>query len=204
MPRVIYLVHTSPGRTRLRLPSLRRLPKDAEQLAEGLQHVEGVEEVEVRPFTGSVLCVHDPYVLSVERLLAEVTRLTDVTVVVRPGDVSSEEEVELRRALAEGSGVARAAAQAFKGVNVDVLRATGGRMDLGTLTTLCFMLAGAVEVAMTRKLDAPKWFNLGWWAFRTFATIEEVAIEHAESPMRHASDGPGSTPSASEEPLHDA
>ena len=81
MPRVIYVVHTTPGRTRLRLPWLRRASEEAEPLAEGLQGVEGVEEVEVRPFTGSVLCRHDPYVLGADGVLEEVMRLTGVDVV---------------------------------------------------------------------------------------------------------------------------
>ena len=204
MSRVIYLVHTSPGRTRLRLPWLRRASEEAQPLAESLQLVEGVEEVEVRPFTGSVLCRHDPYELSADGLLEEVMRLTGVDVVVRPGEEPPEEEAELLRALSEGSGVARAATQFVKGVNVDVLRATEGRMDLGSLATLGFMVAGAVDVVVRGKLPFPQWFNLGWWAFRTFTTTEKLAIERTESPLRNANHGPHSAAGVSEVPQHDA
>lgn len=203
MPRVIYLVHASPGRTRLRLPWLRHEKGETEPLAEGLQRVEGVEEVEVRPFTGSVLCAHDPYVLSVDGLLDEVMRLTDVNVVVRPGEEPPEEEAELLRALSEGSGVARAAAQFFKGVNVDLLRATGGGMDLGSLTALGFIVAGAVDVTVRRTLPFPRWFNLAWWAFRTFTTAEKLAIERTANPLRRGNHGPHVSPGAGM-PHHDA
>jgi hypothetical protein len=204
MPRVIYLVHTSHGRTRLRLPCLRRDANLATPLAEGLQQVRGVEEVEVRPFTGSVLCVHDPYELSVDALLEEVRRLSGITTVVRPGEETPEEETELLRALEEGSGIARAASQFFKGVNVDVLRASEGRADLGTLAALGFAVAGAAEVVRTRKLPFPPWFNLAWWAFRTFATVETTAISHTESPVRPNGHEASTEPGATGVPEYDA
>jgi len=204
MLRVIYVIHATPGRTRLRLPWLRHDAKQATPLADGLLRVEGIEEVQVRPYTGSVLCSHDPRELDMEGLVGEVRRLTGVNVVVRPGEEPPEEE-ELLRALSEGSGVARAASQFVKGVNVDVLRATGGRMDLGALAALSFAVAGAVEVAVTGKLPLPKWFNLGWWAFRTFATTEGVAIKNTAPPVRPNGSGAPAPPGqhATEAPRHD-
>ncbi|WP_375744177.1 hypothetical protein NR800_04890 [Corallococcus interemptor] len=191
MPRIIYVIHTSPGRTRLRLPWLRHDAKQATSLADDLLRVEGVHEVQVRPYTGSVLCLHDPQDLDTGHLLAQVRRRTGVDVVVHPGEAPPPEEAALLRSLAEGSGVARAASLFFKGVNVDVLRATGGHMDLGALATLGFAAAGAVEVAMKGKLSAPPWFSLGWWAFRTFVSTEEVAIQNTQAQVRQ--DG-GDTP----------
>ncbi|MBN1205417.1 MAG: hypothetical protein JXB05_10885 [Myxococcaceae bacterium] len=201
MPQLIYLIHSSPGRTRLRLPWLRRDATQATPLAEGLQQVRGMEEVELRPYTGSVLCMHDPHVLGVEALLEEVKRLTRVARVVRPGEEPPEEEEELLRALSGGSGVARAASRFFKGLNVDVLRATEGHVDLGTLATLGFMTAGAVEVVITGKLPFPQWFNLGWWAFRTFTSTEKAAIDSTRSPLRQPDgerSGPTPVPPADE------
>lgn len=186
MPRFIYLVHTSPGRTRLRLPWLRREAAQATPLADGLQQVRGMEEVEVRPYTGSLLCIHDPQVLSIESLLEEVKRLTRVERLARPGEEPPEEEEELLRALSRGSSVARAASRFFKEINVDVLRATEGRVDLGTLAAFGFMAAGAVEVVISGKLPFPPWFNLGWWAFRTFTSTEKVAIGSTRSPLHHS------------------
>ena len=208
MLRVIYVIHTSQGRTRLRLPWLRRDAKQATSLADGLLRVEGIHEVQVRPYTGSVLCIHDPQDLDVEGLLEEVRQRTGVNVVLRPGEEPPEEEEVLLRALTEGSGVARAASQFFKGVNVDLLRATEGRMDLGVLAAMGFAAAGAVEVVVTGKLSRPPWFNLGWWAVRTFATMEGVAIQNTAAPVRNNGNGndaaalPG--PDAAEAPEHDA
>ncbi|NBD07957.1 HMA2 domain-containing protein [Corallococcus silvisoli] len=189
MQRVIHLIHTSPGRTRLRLPWLRHDAKEATALADELLRVEGIREVQVRPYTGSVLCIHAPQELGVEDLLEEVRRCTGVDRVLRPGEEPPEEEVLLLRALSEGSGVARAASQCVKGINVDLLRATEGRLDLGALAAMGFAVAGAVEVAVTGRLTRPPWFNLGWWAFRTFITMEGVAIRKTPSPVRHSDSG---------------
>jgi hypothetical protein len=182
MLRIIYKVHESPGRTRLRLPWLRREQPQVEALADALERLPGMQELEIRPYTGSVLCLYEEEALSTEAVVAEVRRVTGVERVLRPGEHLVDEE-ELREVLQSGTHLAREAARFFKGLNVDVLRVTEGRMDLPTLAALGFLVAGTVEVAVTRKLPMPPWFNLAWWAFRTFTTLEERAIRGTESPI---------------------
>ncbi|RKG52521.1 hypothetical protein D7X30_33485 [Corallococcus sp. AB011P] len=186
MEKSIHVIHTSPGRTRLRLPWLRRAGKVATSLADDLLLVEGISEVQVRPFTGSVLCMHDPEEIDVDRLLEEVRRSTGVDTVVRPGEELPDGDA-LLRSLEEGSGVARAASSFIKGLNVELLRATEGHVDLGALTALGFAAAGVMNVAVKGRLEAPPWFSLGWWAFRTFATMEELAIRSTPAQVRHDS-----------------
>lgn len=182
MLRIIYRVHESPGRTRLRLPWLRREHAQVEALADALERLPGMQELEIRPYTGSVLCLYEEEALSTEAVVAEVRRVTGVERVLRPGEHLPDEE-QLREVLQSGTHLAREAALFFKGLNVDVLRATEGRMDLPTLAALGFLVAGTVEVAVTRKLPMPPWFNLAWWAFRTFTTLEERAIRGTASPI---------------------
>ncbi|MBN8471489.1 hypothetical protein JYJ95_33705 [Corallococcus exiguus] len=184
MTKSIHVIHTSPGRTRLRLPWLRHAGEEAASLADDLLRVESINEVQVRPFTGSVLCMHDPEEMGVERLIEEVCRSTGVDTVVRPGEELPDGDA-LLRSLEEGSGVARAATLFIKGLNVEVLRATEGHVDLGALAALGFAAAGAVDIAVKGKLDSPPWFSLGWWAFRTFATMEELAIRNTPTQVRH-------------------
>nr|QKW93852.1 hypothetical protein [Vitiosangium cumulatum] len=184
LPRIIYLAHSSPGRTRLRLPWLRRDSKLATTVADAVERLPGVEMVEVKPYTGSVLCTYDPGQLREETLLEELRRVTGVELVVRPGESVPGEEEELLKAVRSGSNLAVEASRFFKGVNLDMLRATGGHMDLPTLATIGFMTAGAAEVLTTKKLPMPPWFNLAWWAFRTFTTMEKKAIENTEASLR--------------------
>lgn len=186
--RIIYRVHSSPGRTRLRLSWLRREAELATRVADALETLPGMEMVEVKPYTGSVLCTYDPGELHEEALLAELRRVTGVDRVVKPGETVAGEEEELLRSVSGGSNVAVEASRFFKGLNLDVLRATGGHMDLPTLAAVGFVTAGATEVLMTRRLPMPPWFNLAWWAFRTFTTLEKQAIKRTEAPFR-AGDG---------------
>lgn len=178
-PKFIHLVHELPGR--LRLLWLHDVPAEAAPLADRLAALPGMAEVRCRPFTGSVLCRYDPRRLACDDILAAVRAATGVTIVVRPGEEAPAEDEELLRiATEEGNDVARAAAQLFKNLNLDLLRFTEGRTDLGTAVALGLALTGAVEVAVTRKLPAPPWFNLAWWAFRTFTTLEKPAIDKAQ------------------------
>jgi hypothetical protein len=64
----------------------------------------------------------------------------------------------------------------------DAIAATPGAVDLGTLATLAFVGAGALEVAVSKKLPMPPWFNLAWWGFRTFMTVEKPEIDATASP----------------------
>jgi len=188
MIRVIYLAHECPGRLRLRAPALRHAPEVIEPLADRLAALPGMEEVRIRPFTGSVLCRFDPYQLRSGAIIDAVRSQTGIDLVLRPGERSTEEEVELARAALEnGSALARAFAAMFKNLNLEVLRLSDGQVDLGTLAAAAFAAAGAAEVAATGKLPLPPWFNLGWWAFRTFTTLEKTAIERApDRPGREA------------------
>jgi hypothetical protein len=70
-------------------------------------------------------------------------------------------------------------ADGFRDLNRSVLLATEGRLDLGALAGLGFLSLGAAEIAATRALPAPPWFNLAWWAFRTF-TIFRPSDESGE------------------------
>ena len=170
--RVIQHVHAIPGRLRLRLGWLRETPEDAEPLADALAGLDPSMEVRVRPWTGSVLCSFDPERLSEDRVLRAVRRHTRVAIVVRSGERSPEAEAEYARVRDEEEGVVSSlrlrVGEAFRELNREVLHVTEGRLDLGALTGLGFLGVGAAEIATERTLPAPPWFNLAWWAFRTF------------------------------------
>lgn len=193
----IEVAHALPGRLRLRLPFLRDRPGEATPLSDQMVEIDGVIEVQCRPFTGSLLFRYDPAKITEEELIAAAQRLTGVERVLRPHlapgspgspGMDDEDAVFLSLAVQDGTDIAYAAAKLFQGINVDVLRFTEGRLDIGTLAALAFAVAGAVEVGVTKKLPAPPWFNLAWWSFRTFATLEQSAIDRAR---RGACAGPG-------------
>ncbi len=170
-----------PGRLRLRLPWLRKAAEgEGTAIAEALAALDGMQRVSVRPFTGSVLCEYDPFRTDEAAIVDAVRRHTGVDLIVddeKP--VPGEAEGYARIAATEGSAIARTMARGFRELNLDLLRATGGRMSLGALVALGFLSAGVLEVARTRKIPAPPWFNLAWWSFRTFMAVEKRAIKLA-------------------------
>jgi hypothetical protein len=179
--RIIYVVHHIPGRLRLRIPWLRDHATEGTRLAETLAVLGGIKTVEVRPSTGSVLCHYDPLHLGEREIVTVLKEATGIDIVTRPGEPSPSAEAEVARAaLHEGNAIARAAVTFFKEANLDVLKMTEGRVDLGTLVALTFAAAAAVEVVATGKLPVPQWSQLAWWAFRTFTTMEGKAIESVD------------------------
>ena len=179
---MIYVAHSSPGRLRLRLSWMRGAAQEAAPLADHLASLNGMIEAAVRPWTGSVLCQYDPDRLDESRIVTAVQRQTRVAVIVRRGEEIPPAALESASSDAPASSLARAVAQSFAAINQQVLTVTDGRLDLGILTSLGFMTAGAAEVVVTRQLPAPPWFNLAWWAVRTFTTFERGPDKLASGP----------------------
>ncbi len=186
-PRIIYLVHSIPGRTRLRLRWLRETPDDAVPLAEHLAGLDESMEVQVRAWTGSVLCSYDPEELDTDDIVAAVRRHTGVAIVLEPGDPHPAPEPDVGSALGHGS-LRDSVSEAFGEINRDIMHSTGGKLDLGALTGLGFLGVGALEIVGTRSLPAPPWFNLAWWAYRTF-TISGGENEVAPNGNGQETDG---------------
>jgi hypothetical protein len=164
--RHLKIAHALPGRTRFRVHGLPLCDWEAPRLEQRLGTRPDVSRVEVNCRTGSVLVEHDE----------EVT----------PPDL----EPEVRALVAEGtekaaegvapvepvSKVARELAVIFRDLDVDLREATRGKLDIAMLAVLVFLAGGGVSVAGQEKLPAPPWFNLAWWGFRTFMTLEERII----------------------------
>jgi hypothetical protein len=170
-PRWIAIAHRLPERTRLRSPVLRSDPPACERLADALAHVAGVRQVAIRPYTGSILIEHDARV-AVDTLVAEAQRVLSATTVLQRGDAPP-----VDGDVPAFSSLARKVAHACLEIDRDLRRSTDGVVDLGTLAALGFAGAGAMEIAASGKLPLPPWFNLAWWAFRTFVTTEKEEIE---------------------------
>jgi len=168
--RYLQIAHELPGRTRLRCPALRRARDDADRLADALAATPGVHETTIRPFTGSILVLHEPSVTS--------ATLVDVARRVLACDRVLARGVRppFDGAVPELSKIAKLAAAAFRDIDRDLLRVSDGSIDLGTLATLGFFGAGAVGLAFEREVELPPWFNLAWWGYRTFMTNEQDEI----------------------------
>ena len=189
MPRIIYIVHRGAGRLRFRLSWLHDAREEGEPIADALSALNGVSEVRVRTFTGSVLCLYDPARIDEARLGAELRRLTGVDRCIEPGEETPGElAAMLEHSNEEGSTLARAAVRAAKGINIDLLRFSHGRVSLGTLVAFCLLGSSAWKLASTQELELPEWHQLAWWGFRSFATLEESVIEREEAALSAPAD----------------
>lgn len=168
-PRVA-LVHSIPGRTRLRIGGARLTTEQAARIADTIAAQPGCARVEVDGQTGSVLCLHPESVTS--DVLLEVARsaVDGLGPQVAP-ELTNVASVPITR-------LARELARVFRDANRDLLSATDGRLDIGTAATLTFLGAGALQVLSRQEIHAPPWFNLAWWGFRTFMTLESAAIQY--------------------------
>jgi hypothetical protein len=172
----VRIAHAIPGRSRLRIHPAPLDTATAEAVAGRLAAEPGIIDVEVNRLTGSVRCRHHDR-LGAPGLLEAVLSALPGSAALCPGQAPPPPAH-----LPSRSAVARAVAQAFSGVNKEVLAATNGSLDLGTIAALGFAGTGAIEVAVKGNLPAPPWFNLAWWAFRTFITFEAGA---AAAPAPH-------------------
>jgi hypothetical protein len=176
-PRLIRFVHRSPGRLRLRLGWLRSAPEEAEPLADELASLDRSMEVVVRAWTGSVLCRFDPERIDEARIVTAVRHHTRVAIVLGPGEAPPPTAFATN---GRGSTIRDAITESVRGMNRDVVQATDGRLDLGALAGLGFLTLGAAEIAVTRTLPVPPWFNLAWWAFRTFTLSARTRTDDEE------------------------
>jgi hypothetical protein len=183
---IIEIAHRLAGRLRLRIWWLRREPARAAELADALAALDGVVRVEVRRFTGSLLIEYDASLVDEARLVGAVAAKIGGQVVAPGTEPDAEYDELARTAYAEGAQVARAATAFVKGVDAKILLWTEGSADAGTAAALTFLAGGALEVVATGELPMPPWFQLAWWAFRTFTALEERTIEATQHPLDRA------------------
>ena len=180
LPRIIYLAHDSPGRLRVRLSWLRDHRHEGTAVADTLSELAGVDEVQVRPYTGSVLVTYDPARIDAAAIRAALCGVTHVAEVTLPGHETPQQLRQiLRGSMEEGAHLSQVASKAFEGLNVHFLRVTGGRLSLGGLTALGLWLGAAAKVATSDRLELPEWHQMLWWSFRSFAELEKEAIATA-------------------------
>lgn len=174
--RWLEIAHHLPDRTRLRTPVLRKDAPAAERVADALAAIPGVREVKVRPYTGSILIEHKPEI-AVDALLDVVRSALAIERVLAVGETPPVDPD-----VPAFSSVARKLASAVRELDRDIRRQSAGSVDLGMLATLGFVTAGAAEVAISGELPLPPWFNLAWWAYRTFMTTEQQAMTASSDP----------------------
>ena len=161
--RTATIVHSSPGRIRVRLGPDLRTPDLMRTIVDALAGMQGVRAVEANPTTGSVLLLHDPAVLTVEDLTsaAEVANIV-LTVPDPPGTPAV--------AAAGGpSPLARRINSVFGQMDGTLARITGRRADAKTLLPLGLAAIAVRQLGASRaQLGSVPWYILLWYSFEMY------------------------------------
>lgn len=183
------VVHSLPGRTRLKLPPSHRAPHIMAETRNVLLGVAGVQRIEINPSTGSLLLHHDP----------QVTRLDDVARTLEQGAglvLALTPPRERERVQDEISALAQRVRAAFAAADAGVARATDGWIDLKMLVPVAFLGAAVVQVAVSGGgWTAVPPYVLLYYAFDTFVKFHDL------TPLREAAataGGPGGLAPATE------
>jgi Heavy metal associated domain 2 len=161
----IELRHAIPGRIRLRIPAIKGEPGLSREVQRQLSALAVIRRVEVNPVTGSVLVLFDP---ADSAAIAQLGRMMipglDLVAMPRPDDLTA--------ADGNGSGsTAEAVAEFGRQLNEKVQVATGHAADLKFLVPASLLVGGLVRLIASRKVPSPTWYDLLWFAFGTYFTL---------------------------------
>jgi copper chaperone CopZ len=168
------IVHAIPGRVRVKIARLKENPVLAREVQGQLSAVQGIQQVEVNPVTGSVLVLYDRTALeSLDSLLSLAAWFSSLFPDLEFG------EVESWLTSANGNGTATPLAEHLTsflgGLNAKVSETTGG-VDLKLLLPLSLFLLGVRGMLVAGKGVFPAWYDLFWFAFGTFLMLNPGAV----------------------------
>ncbi|MEJ2070703.1 MAG: hypothetical protein P8X58_09915 [Syntrophobacterales bacterium] len=175
----ITVVHAIPCRLRLKVDKVKGDPVFAQKAEDILGQVSGIERVEAKPLTGSVLIYYD-----LAKLLAAgaFTALTDGFAALFPEIEKEAFEMEaesLMGHLATG-GVPQAtggvpqptlsSVESLAALNAKVAELTGG-LDLKLLAPLALLFLGFRSLWTSKQRTFPAWYDYLWFGFSAFVML---------------------------------
>lgn len=147
---VLEVLHDIPGRMRFRIPALKKNLMGAENFKQQLTRLNGIEQVSINLFLGTVLVKYDSKVLNSMLVVSASTHCFDFERQMQQHQsVFGREAKSLRFALDQA-----------------LLRNTYGIIDLRSAMTL--MLAGTLVRGIVRHGGTPFTpLNIIWWLFQS-------------------------------------
>ncbi|MGE5619932.1 MAG: HMA2 domain-containing protein [Sphingomonadaceae bacterium] len=159
--RTAVIVHSIPGRIRVRLDKSSRSPDFMRTLVETLSAVEGVNRVEANPATGSVLLLYDPQVMDPEQLYLA-ARSAHLSVVL-PGAGRPTAQPDEITPIASGIN------SAIGRLDRAIFNFTSGNLDTKTLVPFGLAAAAIRQIVTSRgNVATAPWYVLLWYSFSLF------------------------------------
>jgi Heavy metal associated domain 2 len=172
----IKVVHTMPGRVRVKISRLKNNPAFAREIQERLSGIPGIQTVEVSLLTGSVLVLYDAEEMDpFDSLISLGGALTSLFPELNLDD--------LQAWFDSGGGgtngqipVTERLTSLFGALNQEVGKATGS-IDLKLLLPLSLFILGVRGLFVAEKAAFPAWYDLLWFAFGTFFMLNPQGTE---------------------------
>ena len=144
----VQTAHLLPGRVRFHIPLLVDAPAQAEDLCSQLRSLDGVEDAQATPSSGSVLIRYREELVRAELLFAAIVRLLGL-------------EKELERT--PQPVVTRELRSAFGSLNRVVYDRTGGLLDFTSALLILMAAFGVSKIMREGSASIPPGFALLWW-----------------------------------------
>lgn len=168
----LHVVHSIPGRTRLKFVALKSHPHRYQALQHTLASIPGVHHVDVNSQTGSVLLHHDKDAFHSMQFLGAIATAFGLTELLPYdlgewpallGDGSSSEHIDLLQRI-QNAGTA---------LNRTLSQVSGGQLNANTLLPGILVLLGLRSIMVSDVLAAPRWYEFFWFAFGAYFTLNK-------------------------------
>jgi len=173
----IQVVHALPGRVRLKVAKVKGDPSFARQAEERLSQVLGIERVEAKPATGSLLIYFSLAELMAQGALAALTDgFSELFPEIEAGALVLGLESLAAHAAAGNPQPTGSLVGSLAAVNTRVAQVTGG-LDLKLLVPMTLLFFGVRSLLRTEKVALPSWYDYFWFAFSSFVMLNRGAVE---------------------------
>ncbi len=164
------VVHHVPGRMRLRFDRGVNVGSAADRLRSSLAEHTGIQAVEPRPQSNSVIVRYDAAVMDIQRMLDEgfPAAAVELLEAVPPAIAR----------VASGTAVGRVVVKAVDRANTRLDRATGGLLDFRDVLPLS-LFGLSIRRLVQAGFEPVPWYNLLYYSFSTFSML------HGEAPAHH-------------------
>jgi Heavy metal associated domain 2 len=150
--------HSSPGRLRIKIASLKGEEKALAEWKEQLAQCPGVSSVDISPVTGSILLIHQTSIDAI----AEYARRKELFLLQQARQIQGRGSGNLHQNITE----------TFKGMDEKVRNLTDGDMNMGGLAFVVLVGAGVIQI-LNGNAGALPWYGAFWYAFNIFLKSKE-------------------------------
>jgi hypothetical protein len=181
------VAHHTRGRVRLKIPAAKGNPGLLDQIKAAFSDVPGIEEIEVRPASGSVVMYYDPDYHADIPSLFQSLGVPQAAPAAAPPQHHRPPEDKLSEAtrqiedeaefLAEHSNLARAFVEFAKDLDRHVKRATNNNIDLKILVP--FGLAAFTFLEIGAAAATPMWITLVIFSLNHFVELHAHDADEA-------------------------